>query len=257
MILSRKISVLLLTVLVGTLPLHAQLQYPPKPAARVNDYGHLFSREERQALENKLIAWEAATSNQLFIATFESLKGEDLNQISISIAEAWQPGQADRNNGVLITVFMLDRKSRIEVGYGLEGVLPDAIVNDIRLNLMNPYFRAEQYYGGLSKAIDGIVAAVDGEYAAVAKPKRRPSRHRGGGGGGGLMFIMVMLFLMLGGRKGGGRRGRGVLPALFLMSMMGGGRHGGMGGFGSGGFGGGGFGGGGGGFGGGGSGGGW
>lgn len=250
----RRISVLLVTVVLGVLPLHAQLQYPQKPAARVNDYGHLFSQQERLALESKLAAWEEATSNQLFIATFESLNGEDLEQVSIRIAEAWQPGQADRDNGVLITVFMLDRKSRIEVGYGLEGVLPDAIVNDIRLNLMNPYFRAEQYYGGLNKAIDGIVAAVDGEYSAVAKPKRRPSRHRGGGGGGGIMFIMVMLFLMLGGRRGGRYRGRGVMPALFLMSMMGGGlRHGGMGGFGGGGFGGGG----GGGFGGGGSGGGW
>ena len=252
----RKISVLLVAVVLGVLPLYAQLNYPQKPAARVNDYGHLFSQQERLALESKLAAWEEATSNQLFIATFESLKGEDLNEVSIRIAEAWQPGQADRDNGVLITVFMLDRKSRIEVGYGLEGVLPDAIVNDIRVNLMNPYFRAEQYYGGLDKAIEGIVAAVDGEYAAVAKPKRRPSRHRGGGGGGGLMFIIVMLFLMLSGRGGGGRhRGRGVLPALFLMSMMGGGHRG---GFGSGGFGGGGFGGGGGGgFGGGGSGGGW
>lgn len=241
--------VLLLAILV--VPLAAGLDFPPKPAARVNDYAHLLSPDEVRYLEAKLAAWDQASSNQLVIATFESLEGEALDDISIRIAEAWRPGQADRDNGVLLTVFLLNRKMRIEVGYGLEGVLPDALVNDIRLNLVNPHFQRGQYFQGLNLAVDGIVAAVGGEYQALRQSKRVPRQRRGRGGGGGLFFLIMMIVLLL----SRGRRG-GLFPALFLMSMAGGmGRHGGGlgGGFRSGGFGG--FGGGG--FGGGGSGGGW
>ncbi len=241
--------VLLLVILV--VPLAAGLDFPPKPAARVNDYAHLLSPDEVRYLEAKLAAWDQASSNQLVIATFESLEGEALDDISIRIAEAWRPGQADRDNGVLLTVFLLNRKMRIEVGYGLEGVLPDALVNDIRLNLVNPHFQRGQYFQGLNLAVDGIVAAVGGEYQALRQSKRVPRQRRGRGGGGGLFFLIMMIVLLL----SRGRRG-GLFPALFLMSMAGGmGRHGGGlgGGFRSGGFGG--FGGGG--FGGGGSGGGW
>ncbi|MCH7858241.1 MAG: TPM domain-containing protein [Candidatus Marinimicrobia bacterium] len=233
-------------------PLGAALTFPGKPAARVNDYGHLLSHQEASHLEQKIAAWEAATSNQLVIATFESLEGEALDDISIRIAEAWQPGQADRNNGVLITVFLRDRKMRLEVGYGLEGALPDALVNDIRLNLVNPHFQRGQYFQGLNLAVDGIMAAVGGEYEALRTSKRVPRQRRGRGGGGGLFFLMLMIFFLF--SRGGRGRG-GLFPALFLMSMAGGmGRHrggfgggfssGGFGGFGGGGFGGGGSGGG-------------
>jgi uncharacterized protein len=218
----------------------------------VNDYAHLFSRQEVAYLERKLTAWEETTSNQLVLATFESLKGEALNDISIRIAEVWKIGQAGRDNGVLITVFLRDRKLRIEVGYGLEGVLPDALVNDIRLNLINPYFKKGEYFEGLNLAADAIIAAVGGEYQALRQSKRVP-RQRRGGGLGGLVFMVILLFMFL----GRGTRGGGLLPALFFMSLGSSmGRHGGFGGgLRGGGFGG--FGGGGGGFGGGGAGGGW
>jgi uncharacterized protein len=232
----------------------ADLEIPAKPAGRINDYASLFSRQEAAYLEQKLAAWETATSNQLVIATFESLEGEALNDISIRIAEAWQIGQAGRDNGVLITVFLRDRKLRIEVGYGLEGVLPDAIVSDIRLNLINPYFKEGRYFEGLNLAVDAIVAAVGGEYEALRQSRRVPQQRRGRGGFGGLVFMLILFFLFLG--RGG--RGGGLLPALFFMSLGSSlGRH--SGGFG-GGFRGGGFGGfmgGGGGFGGGGAGGSW
>jgi uncharacterized protein len=244
-------SLLLISVLLVSSLAAAGLKIPGKPAARVNDYAHLFSRQESAYLEQKLAAWETATSNQLAIATFESLKGEELNDVSIRIAEAWQIGQAGRDNGVLITVFLRDRKLRIEVGYGLEGALPDAIVNDIRLNLINPYFKEGKYFEGLNLAVDAIVAAVGGEYEALRQSKRVPRQRGRGGGFGGLIFMMILFFLFMG--RGG--RGGGLLPALFFMSLgssmgrhsggFGGGfRGGGFGGFGGGGFGGGGAGGG-------------
>lgn len=230
-------------------PLAARLEFPARPAARVNDYAHLFSRGEKVYLERKLADWEEATSNQLVIATFEGLQGEELNDISIRIAEAWQIGQAGRDNGVLITVFLRDRKLRLEVGYGLEGALPDALVNDIRLNLINPYFKKGEYFQGLNLAVDGIIAAVGGEYEALRQSKRVP-KQRGRGGGAGLIFMIIFFFLMLS-RRG---RGGGLLPALFFLSLGSGmGRH--SGGFRGGGFGG--FSAGGGGFGGGGAGGSW
>ncbi|UCD39342.1 MAG: TPM domain-containing protein [Fidelibacterota bacterium] len=236
---------------IAVLPLSAELKFPAQPAARVNDYGGLLSRQEEAYLERKLAAWEEATSNQLVIATFESLQGEALNDISIRIAEAWQIGHAGRDNGVLITVFLRDRKMRIDVGYGLEGVIPDAVANDIRLNLINPHFRAGNYFEGLNLAADAIVAAVGGEYQALRQSKRVPAQRRGRGGGLGFIFMLIFFFLLF--SRGG--RGGGLLPALFFLSLGSGmGRH--SGGFG-GGFRGGGFGGFGGGFGGGGSGGGW
>ncbi|MFB0515632.1 MAG: YgcG family protein [Candidatus Neomarinimicrobiota bacterium] len=229
----------------------AKLNFPAKPAARVNDYAHLLSQQETAYLERKLAAWEEATSNQLVIATFEGLEGEELNDISIRIAEMWQVGQAGRDNGVLITVFLRNRKMRLEVGYGLEGALPDALVNDLRLNLINPHFREGEYFKGLNLATDAIIAAVGGEYEALRQSKRVP-RQRGWSGGVGLIFMMIFFFLLL---SRGGRGG--ILPALFLLSLGSGmGRHsGGFGSFRGGGFGG--FGAGGGGFGGGGAGGGW
>ncbi|MFC1483538.1 TPM domain-containing protein [Candidatus Neomarinimicrobiota bacterium] len=244
-------SLLLISVLLISSLAAAGLQIPGKPAARVNDYAHLFSRQEAAYLEQKLAAWETATSNQLAIATFESLQGEELNDVSIRIAEAWQIGQAGRDNGVLIAVFLRDRKLRIEVGYGLEGVLPDAIVNDIRLNLINPYFKEGKYFEGLNLAVDAVVAAVGGEYEALRQSKRVPRQRGGRGGFGGLIFMMILFFIFMG--RGG--RGGGLLPALFFMSLgssmgrhsggFGGGiRGGGFGGFGGGGFGGGGAGGG-------------
>ncbi|MFC1618973.1 TPM domain-containing protein [Candidatus Neomarinimicrobiota bacterium] len=244
-------SLLLISVLLISSLAAAGLKIPAKPAARVNDYAHLFSRQEVAYLEQKLAAWETTTSNQLAIATFESLQGEELNDVSIRIAEAWQIGQAGRDNGVLIAVFLRDRKLRIEVGYGLEGVLPDAIVNDIRLNLINPYFKEGKYFEGLNLAVDAVVAAVGGEYEALRQSKRVPRQRSGRGGLGGLIFMMIMFFILMG--RGG--RGGGLLPALFFMSLgssmgrhsggFGGGfRGGGFGGFGGGGFGGGGAGGG-------------
>ncbi|MFC1481865.1 TPM domain-containing protein [Candidatus Neomarinimicrobiota bacterium] len=240
------------SILLALAPLRAQLNFPQRPAARVNDYAHLLSPAETQHLERKLAQWEQATSNQLFIATFESTGGDDPAESAIRIAEAWQIGQQDRNNGVLITVFTAERKMRIDVGYGLEGVIPDALAGRIRTELMVPHFRTGDYFRGLDLASSGIMAAADGEYEAVAGKPNRPRRR--GGGGGGLIMLMLMIFFML--NRGG--RGGGLFPALFLMSMMGGGmgRRGGFGGFSGGGFGGG-FGGGGGSFGGGGAGGSW
>jgi len=244
-----RVRLIAAAILVLGLPLWGQLEFPARPAALVNDYAHLMSPQERAYLEQKLAAWEEATSNQLVIATFESLAGEDLSDISIRIAEAWQPGQADRDNGVLVTVFLKDRKLRIEVGYGLEGALPDALLNDIRMNLINPHFRRGDYFNGLNVAVDAVVAAVGGEYEALRKSRAAP-RQRGSGGGAGLIFIMIALFLLL---SRGGRRG-GLLPALLFLSLgssmgarhgySGGGfRGGGFGGLGGGGFGGGGAGG--------------
>ncbi len=241
-------------IILATAPLAAKLDFPAKPAARVNDYAHLLSREEAAYLENKLAAWEQTTSNQLVIATFESLAGEELNDISIRIAEAWQIGQEGRDNGVLLTVFLGERKLRLEVGYGLEGVLPDARANDIRLNLINPHFQEEEYFEGLNLAVDAIIAAVGGEYEALRQSERVPAQRDSGPGIGSLIFMIILFSLLL----GRGRRGGGLLPALFFFSLGSGmgRRPGGFGrGFGSGGFGG--FSAGGGGFGGGGAGGGW
>ena len=225
------------------------LKVPSKPGRRVNDYAKVFSSKEADKLERKLKQFEDATSNQVVVAVFPSLEGGNLEDFSIRLAEQWKPGQKGRDNGVIILVFMRDRKIRIEVGYGLEGALPDAVCGSIISNEMRPRFKHNLIYGGINAAADAVIAATKGEY----KPKKRTHRSRKKSSVFSIVFFLLFFgfavfanfFLPQMRRTGYGRRRSGYY-------------HGGWGsGFGGGGFSGGGFSGGGGSFGGGGASGGW
>ena len=177
----------------------------------------------------------------------------------MAAARTWQPGQTGKNNGAVLFVFVDDRKMRIEVGYGLEGVLPDALAHRIQEEEILPRFRAGDYPGGIEAGVNAIIAATKGEYKGTGSTVASRSRRRGGSGFPGcglILFLLFFLFLPLlrasrwrtYGRRGwwGGGGGWGGFGGF------GGGGWGGGGGFGGGG-GGGGFSGGGGSFGGGGS----
>lgn len=192
---------------------------------------------------DSILRFERATSNQIAVAIFRSLEGESLEDFTIQLAEAWRPGQAERDNGVILAIFVSDRKVRIEVGYGLEGALPDAVARRIIRNEITPAFRAGDYDRGVTAAVSAIMAATRGEYEGIDR--------RDGGEPPSIVFILfVFLFFVLPillRRAGGGRNvtGRGVfLGGPFFGGGGRGGRSGGFGG-GFGGFGGGSFGGGG------------
>lgn len=148
--------------------LWADFQIPEKPDGYVSDRAALLSPQAKLQLETQLREFERETSNQIVVATFPSMEGGSLEDISMSIAQKWKAGQKDRNNGVLFLIFKEDRRMRIEVGYGLEGVLTDALSAQIIRNEVTPYFREGEYEGGILSGVRAILSATKGEYQALA-----------------------------------------------------------------------------------------
>jgi uncharacterized protein len=122
---------------------------PEKPSGYVNDAAGLLSPGTESRLEAILRQFDETTSNQVVVATFPSLDGGSLEDLSIQIAEKWKAGTAKKDNGVLLLVFKEERAVRIEVGYGLEGALPDALCAQIIRNVIVPNFRAGDFDGGI------------------------------------------------------------------------------------------------------------
>jgi uncharacterized protein len=226
-------------------------EIPSAPKAYVNDYADLVPADAERRLEEKLRQFDRDTSSQVVVAVFPKLPSPSLEDFTVRTAQAWRVGRSDLDNGAILFVFVEDRQTRIEVGYGLEGALTDAVSRRILEDELTPRFRAGDFAGGLEAAVDAIISVTRGEYTAAREPSRR--RGRESPPIGFLIFIAIMVFLSIAGRGGRrsrtfGRRGwyRGGGP------WLGGGGFGG-GSWGGGGFGGGGFSGGGGGFGGGGA----
>ncbi len=142
------------------------LEVPERPKSWVNDFTGTLSRDEILALEKKLMAFERETTNQIVVVLIPSLKGDNLEEFSIRLAEKWKVGQKGKNNGVILLIVKNDRRIRIEVGYGLEGVLPDALAGSIIRQEIAPRFRAGQFYQGIEAGINAIMAATRGEYRA-------------------------------------------------------------------------------------------
>lgn len=131
-----------------------------------------LTRDQITALERKLAAFERETTNQIAVLLIPSLEGDSLEDYSIRLAEKWKIGQQGRNNGVILLIVKNDRKLRIEVGYGLEGALPDALGGTIIRNEIAPRFKAGQFLQGIEAGIDSIIAATKGEYKAGPKKKK-------------------------------------------------------------------------------------
>jgi len=213
----------------------------PRLSGRVVDQANMLSNRTEQELTTLSAAHEQATSNQVVVVTLPDLQGYSIEEFGYQLGRNWGIGQRDSDNGVLLIIAKAERKVRIEVGYGLEGALTDAIASDIIHRVITPRFKRAQFDSGALTGTQSIIAALGGEY-------QRPSGGDGQQGSSGWWkFFMFVLFVF-------------VLPAVtgrrsifwwFLGSSMASsrGRHS-SGGFGGGGFGGG-FGGGGGGFGGG------
>jgi len=252
------VSFLLLTLLVATLA--AALEVPPAPNQWVTDEAGILGAEA-SALNARLRAFEERSGHQFIVYTLPSLEGGSIEDFSIRAAEAWKVGQSKYDNGLILFVFPQDRRMRIEVGYGLEGTVTDAVASRIMREELAPAFARGDFATGINSAVDRLIAIIEkGEDPVPAgrpgapRPIRVPF----------WVFLLIPFFVIfvLGPLSRSGCFG----PACILPFMMGGGstfgggRGGFGGGFGGGGFGGGGFGGfsgGGGGFGGGGASGGW
>ena len=147
----------------------AALPIPPPPDRRVSDFAGALSPADRDRLEARLAERERASRNQVVVAIFRSLEGESLEDYSIRLAEKWKVGQKGLDNGVIFLIFLQDRKMRIEVGYGLEGTLTDAISSSILSQVVAPHFREGKVAEGIAAGLDAIDAAIKGEYRVDAR----------------------------------------------------------------------------------------
>jgi len=132
----------------------------PPLSARVTDLTGTLRADEKQSLESKITSWEGSSGNQLAVLMVPSTQPEPIEAFSIRVAEAWKIGRKGQDNGVLLVVAKDDRKLRIEVGYGFEGVLTDATSRRIIADTISPLFRQGQFAAGLNAGVDQIVAVI-------------------------------------------------------------------------------------------------
>ncbi len=144
----------------------AQRAVPELWGMRVHDEARVLSQQTVQELETQLKQFEDSTSNQIAILIIPSLDGEVLDEYALRVAEYWKLGQEEQDNGVLLLIAVEDRAVRIEVGYGLEGVLPDAVCNRIIRNEIIPNFRRNDFDAGVRAAVDALTKSIGGEYNA-------------------------------------------------------------------------------------------
>ena len=144
------ITSLLLVVLLLICPASLLALDAPRLSGRVNDLAQVMSPESRQQLEQRLSEFERDTSNQVVVLTIPSLQGDNIEQFSIRVAETWKIGQKGRDNGILLIVAQSERKVRIEVGMGLQGILPDLAAGQIIRDIMRPHLKNDNYDQGIS-----------------------------------------------------------------------------------------------------------
>lgn len=205
-------------------------EIPAAPSQYVLDEAGWLSSGEEATLARQLAQFERESSNQILVAVFRSLEGEDLADFSIRVAEAWGVGQDDRDNGILLAIYAEDRLFDIEVGYGLEGAVTDLIASQILEQRLRPAFRASRYAEGIQLAVGDLMAASRGEYQGSGRSNADGTRKRRWGLPP--IFIIILILSLLGGR----RTRRSYLGAYMLGSMLGGSGRGRGGGFGGGGF---------------------
>jgi uncharacterized protein len=255
----KNIITILIVLLGFTTVSLAQIPVRPTPQRLVNDFAHVLSKDQVNQIENSLTDFARKTSTQFVIVTVPDLQGYDKADFAYQIGEKWGVGQKENDNGLVILLKPKTNDSRGEIfiatGYGLEGVLPDAILNGAVVdNEMIPRFKQNDYFGGLAAGLNVMMDIAGGEYTAENYKEKVSS-----GGGGGIPFLIILFVIIFSvfGRSRSRRMyspGRS-LPFWLAMGMMSGaGRSsgsfgnfssgsGGFGGFGGGSFGGGGAGG--------------
>ncbi len=164
----------------------------PPLRARVTDLTQTLSTADVQALDAKLAAWEQKTGNQLAVLLVPTTQPEPIEAYSIRVAEAWKIGRKGQDNGALLLLAKNDKKLRIEVGYGLEGVLTDVTSRRIIADTMAPLLRQNQFAQGIEAGVDQIIAVVDKGEPLAAKPAGKP-QSRGGGFPIEMMLIIVFV----------------------------------------------------------------
>jgi uncharacterized protein len=195
-------------------PAGASVQYP-RLTGRVVDTADLLNPAQEAELTGKLEALQRASSRQLVVATVPNLQGRSIEDYGVGLGRFWRIGQGAANNGALLIVAVAEKKIRIEIGYGLEGILTDALASQIIRERITPRFQANDYAGGIIAGADAIVAQLQAPREAaeqrVAEASRAQSGDRARRGNGSSPFGLIIW---------------GVVLLFILLSLVGRGLHG-------------------------------
>ena len=140
--------------------------FPPRASRLVTDYTGTLSAAQQNQLESKLVDFNNSTSTQIAVVIMKSIGGYEINDYAVQLANKWGIGQQDKNNGILILLAMESREVSIQIGYGLEGAAPDVLAKRIIENEMIPHFKQANFYAGIDKGTDALMALVKGEFTA-------------------------------------------------------------------------------------------
>jgi uncharacterized protein len=200
-------------ILASAICAYAAETIPPKPDRYFNDYAGVVSRGAVERLNTELAQFERDTSDQVLVAVYRKMQSDSsIDDYTRRVAQKWEVGQKDKRNGVVLFVFVDDRKMFIQVGYGLEGALPDAIAFDITERNIKPHFRSNDYDGGLTVGVDLICKAIRGEYKGSGRANAERQSDTGSTAGL-LVFLFVVVIILLAmraSRRFGGYRYTGM-----------------------------------------------
>ena len=214
---------LLPLLLLWTAALQAAPAFPTL-SGRVVDEAALMSRKQAHQLTQQLAAFEKRSGIQLVVVSVDSLDGETIEEYGYQLCRHWGIGQKGKNNGVLLLIAQDERKVRIEVGYGLEGALPDAIAANIIQTRILPAFKRGDMVAGVVAGSQSIMKALAGEYQPVEQPKSDSD------GGPWLFILVVIAMIVLHNLRGGGGGPGGRRRAAYMAGGFGAGSFGGRGG---------------------------
>lgn len=203
-------ALVLLLALVAALPVAVpafgqELQPVPKLESRVTDLTGTLTAGQQAELEQKLAAFEQRKGSQVAVLIVNTTQPEAIEQYALRVAEAWKLGRAQPDDGVLLLVAIRDRALRLEVGYGLEGAIPDALARRIIDENITPLFRQGDYYGGVGAGLTQVMRLIDGE---ALPPPDRSWQSRGDS----LAGLLPLLFF-------GALIGGGILRSIFGRSL--------------------------------------
>ncbi len=216
-----------LALLIAAAPVQAQSF--PKLTGRVVDQADLLSPEQESVIDAKLAALEKQSRRQLVVVTISDLGGYDIADYGFRLGDQWGIGDKERDDGALLIVAPTERKVRIEVGYGLEGIMPDVLAGRIIRDAIIPRFKANDYPGGIAAGVDAIAKQLTlppDEAKKVVQEAERAQSDNSGNGEALLFILFILLFfvlpMVLRGRAGRAYR-RGVAPVILWGPGIGGG----------------------------------
>jgi uncharacterized protein len=171
---------------------------PPAPQQYFNDYASVVSPATASQLNSTLENFERQSSDQILVAIYPTMQSDSsIEDYTVRVARAWKVGQQNKNNGAVLFIFAQDHQMFLEVGYGLEGVLPDALCKRIIDEQITPRFKAGDYDGGCTAGVQAILAAVQGEYKGNGTTVAQQNYHSHQGSQNIVPIIIIVLFIIV------------------------------------------------------------